>query len=90
MEVPPFVGRAARRVLAWSAACALLVGFKTRWAIAACWLIYGIPIRQGLLDPDASIFLGQYVLVLFPEIRGGVHGRGVVKSRPRPARRRLV
>jgi signal transduction histidine kinase len=26
MDVPPFVGRAARRVLAWSIACALLVG----------------------------------------------------------------
>ncbi len=46
-------------------ACALLVGFKTRWATALCWLIYGIPIRQALLEPGVNVFLGQYVLALF-------------------------
>jgi hypothetical protein len=46
-------------------ACALLVGFKTRWMTAICWLIYGLPIRQGLLEPGVSVFLGRYVLALF-------------------------
>lgn len=44
---------------------ALLVGFKTRWATALCWLIYGIPIRQALLEPGVSIFLGKYMVALF-------------------------
>lgn len=46
-------------------ALALLVGFKTRWATVLCWLIYGIPIRQALIEPGVAIFLGKYVLALF-------------------------
>ena len=46
-------------------ACSLLLGFKTRWATGLSWLIYGIPIRQALLEPGVSIFLGKYVLALF-------------------------
>ncbi|HJU52198.1 MAG TPA: HTTM domain-containing protein [Acidimicrobiia bacterium] len=46
-------------------AVALLVGFKTRWATVLSWLIYGIPIRQALIEPGVAIFLGKYVLALF-------------------------
>jgi hypothetical protein len=46
-------------------ALALLVGFKTRWVTVLSWLIYGIPIRQALIEPGVAIFLGKYVLALF-------------------------
>jgi hypothetical protein len=52
-------------VLLLPIAGSLLVGWKTRPATALCWLLYGMPIRQGLIEPGVNVFLGQYVLLLF-------------------------
>ena len=70
-------------------ALALLVGFKTRWVTVLSWLIYGIPIRQALIEPGVAIFLGKYVLALFLfwsiflplDARWSVDGRGRDRER---------
>ncbi|HEU4319890.1 MAG TPA: HTTM domain-containing protein, partial [Acidimicrobiia bacterium] len=42
----------------------LLLGFKTRWAVLACWLTYGLTIRATFLDVDLSVDVGDYILTL--------------------------
>lgn len=43
----------------------LLLGYKTRLATIFCWLLYSIPVRSDLLDPDLVVDLGNYLLALF-------------------------
>ena len=45
-------------------ALALLVGFKTRWVTVLSWLIYGIPIRQALIEPGIQNFVEQSQLLV--------------------------
>jgi hypothetical protein len=45
-------------------AVALVLGYQTRLATVLCWLVFGLPIRQDLLNPEALAFLGRYTLAL--------------------------
>jgi hypothetical protein len=42
----------------------MLLGWKTRWAVALAWLAYSMRIRADLLDPDMAVDVGDYILTL--------------------------
>lgn len=42
----------------------MLVGFKTRYAVILCWLAFSLRIRADLLDTDAAVSVGDYILNL--------------------------
>ena len=42
----------------------MLLGYKTRWAVLACWITYGFTIRATFLDADLSVDVGDYILTL--------------------------
>lgn len=42
----------------------LLLGYKTRWAVILCWLVYSMRIRGDLLSPDIEVSVGDYILTL--------------------------
>ncbi|MCI0543568.1 MAG: HTTM domain-containing protein [Actinobacteria bacterium] len=44
-------------------ALALLLGYRTRLAVAACWALYGLPLRPDLFD--GVVPLESYMLTLF-------------------------
>lgn len=52
------------RILVIPAALALLIGYRTRLAAVATWITYALPLRADLLDPVASVHLGNYLLAL--------------------------
>jgi hypothetical protein len=46
-------------------ASGLLVGYKTRLLTALGWVVYGVPLRQSLLEPGMWTSLGRYILCLY-------------------------
>lgn len=41
----------------------LLLGYKTRWAIIMCWLVYSLPLRADLTN-DTAVPMGHFILNL--------------------------
>jgi hypothetical protein len=42
----------------------MLLGWKTRWAVALAWLAYSMRIRADLLHPEMAVDVGDYILTL--------------------------
>ena len=53
------------RVLIVPFALMLLLGYRTRIATIACWVLYGLPLRPELFTPGGLLPLESYMVTLF-------------------------